>query len=148
MTDRRKVNKKRKEKKKYPKIGKRTVHSDFEYKSYLTMKAHLPKGADIEYETEKLSYSIPSNYVPDFIITFKDGTKIYIECKGYFKYSDREKMLAVKRDHPDLDIRFLFYGDSPSKLGKGSKTKPSEWADKHGFPWAVGEIPKEWFYNE
>lgn len=133
-----------KEKKPRNKIGKRVVHSEFEWSTYHTLKAHKPKGSEVEYETEKLGYTIKSNYIPDFIIIFGDGRKLYIECKGYFKYQDREKMIAVKRDNPDLDIRLVFYRDSPSSLGKGSKTRPSEWAEKYGFPWSVQEIPKEW----
>lgn len=146
MSNRRKQ--KRKEKKPSLKIGKRVVKSDFEYNSYIAIKANLPKRAEIEYETEKLDYIITRQYIPDLIITFKDGRKIYIECKGYFPYSDREKMIAVKQTNPSLDIRLLFYGDSPSKLGKGSKTKPSEWAQKHGFLYAIGEIPADWLLEQ
>ena len=126
------------------KIGKKVVHSQFEWNTYHTLKAHLQKGTTLDYETETLPYMIQKTYVPDFIITFKDGTKIYVECKGYFKYPDREKMLAVKALNPDLDIRLVFQRNSPSSMGKGVKSRPSDWADKHGFPWAVGEIPKEW----
>lgn len=147
MTDRR-HRKIKKEVKPRNKIGKRVVHSQFEWNSYHTLKAHLPKGATLEYETEKLTYVITKEYTPDFIITFDDETKIYVECKGYFKYPDREKMIAVKELNPDLDIRLVFQRNSPSSMGKGVKMRPSEWADKYGFPWAVGEIPKEWLYSD
>lgn len=126
------------------KIGKRVVKSDFEWNTYHTLKAHKPKGSEVDYETEKLVYVLEKEYIPDFIITFKDGRKLYIECKGYFKYPDREKMVAVKKANPDLDIRMVFYRDNPGQLGRGSKMKPSEWATKHGFPYAISEIPKDW----
>ena len=145
MTDRRKQ--KRRPKPTKNKIGKRVVKSEFEWATYHALKAHLPKGADLEYETERLKYIIEKEYIPDFIITFKDDYKIYVEAKGYFPYEHREKMIAVKKANPTLDIRMVFYGDSPSKLGRGNKMKPSEWAVKYGFPFAIGEIPKEWLLN-
>ena len=43
-----------------------------------------------------------------------------IEAKGFFKPSDRRKMLAVKEAHPHLDIRFVFMRDNT--LSKNSKT--------------------------
>jgi hypothetical protein len=146
LTDRRKHKKKDKPPKN--KIGKRVVKSNFEWATYHSLKAHLPRGADVEYETEKLKYIIEKDYTPDFIITFRDDTKLYIETKGYFPYEDREKMVAVKKANPDLDIRVIFYSDSPSKLGRGTKMKPSEWAVKYGFPFAIGEIPKDWLLKE
>lgn len=54
-------------------------------------------------------------------------------------------MVAVKENHPTIDIRIVFYRDNPSQLGRGSKSRPSDWALKNGFPFAVGSIPREWF---
>lgn len=105
----------------------------------------LPRGATAGYESEKLQYFVPGTYTPDFIIEFKDGRKMYIETKGYFKYTDRKKMEAVREANPDLDIRLLFMRDSPSCLGKGSKTRPSEWCEKYNFKYSIGELPVEWF---
>ena len=91
------------------------------------------------YEEDKLPYVIEHNYIPDFRVG-----DIYIECKGWFKSTDRRKMLAVKKSHPDLDIRFVF--QSPyNKLSKRSKTTYAMWADKHGFPWCASyAIPISW----
>lgn len=105
----------------------------------------LPRGATLEYESEVLSYIETKDYRPDFIITKKDGSKIYIESKGFFPYPDRAKMVAVKASHPDLDIRIVFYRDNPSQLGRGSKSRPSDWAIKNNFPFAIKEIPRDWF---
>lgn len=136
-----------KKKKTYPKIGKKTVHSDFEYDGYHEVKAYLPKGATVEYESEKLEYTTSHTYKPDVIVEFRCGRKIYLEFKGYFKYEDRAKMLAVREAHPTLDIRFVFQKDQPSCLGKGSKTRPSEWAVKNNFLYAVGSVPPEWIVD-
>lgn len=97
----------------------------------------------IEYETEKLDYVIERNYIPDFVVKFKDGRKMYIEAKGWFRPEDRSKMKAVKRKHPDLDIRIIF--PSNNKLNKHSKTRYSDWCDNVGFPYHVGtQVPREW----
>ena len=92
-----------------------------------------------EYECTKLNYFIEANYIPDFKVR-----GIYLEAKGFFKPSDRRKMLAVKRQHPELDIRFVFQAPY-NKINKKSKTTYAMWAEKHGFPWcAYYAIPLNW----
>jgi hypothetical protein len=44
-------------------------------------------------------------------------------------------MVAVKRQHPELDIRLVFYSASKTNLA---------FAERHGFKYAVETIPKEW----
>ena len=44
-------------------------------------------------------------------------------------------MAAVKKQHPDLDIRMVFYSRSKTNI---------RWAEKYGFPYAIGKIPEEW----
>ena len=102
-------------------------------------------GVNYEYEPYTLSYSVERSYVPDLKIG-----DIYVELKGYFRQDAQRKMKAVKSQHPDLDIRFLFQrANSPVQGAKvrkdGTKMTCSEWADRYGFTWAEGEtIPKEW----
>lgn len=99
------------------------------------------KGFSVEFETIKVKYTIHSNYVPDFILP----NGIIVEAKGYFDSRARAKMIAVKRDNPDLDVRFLFM-DSRKKLRKGSKTTYADWCKRHDFLFADGdEIPRKWF---
>lgn len=103
------------------------------------------KGArkfQIGYETEKLPYTIHANYVPDFVLEFKDGRKLYIETKGYFDDQARKKMEAVKKDHPDIDLRIVFERDNP--IRKRAKSRYSDWATKHGYVFAIGAVPEEW----
>jgi predicted nuclease of restriction endonuclease-like RecB superfamily len=97
---------------------------------------------DLEYETEKISYQIEHTYIPDFVVTRKDGSKIYIESKGYWDSIDRRKIRAVKRQHPDLDLRMIFQKNNP--ISKGSKTRYTDWAGKLGIPTSVGSIPIDW----
>lgn len=68
---------------------------------------------------------------------------IAIEFKGWFRPAERTKMLAVKRAHPELDIRLVF--ERPQNtLSKASKTTYAAWATKHGFEWADNHVPKFW----
>ena len=95
----------------------------------------------VTYETEKFSYVLPRKYVPDFVIHRSDGSKTYIETKGYLRPADRTKMAAVKRDNPGLDLRIIF---AQNNKINGSKMRYSDWAKKYGFPFAIGKVPKQW----
>lgn len=95
-----------------------------------------------EYEDTHLPYTTYHTYTPDFTL-YGTNTTFWVECKGRFCAQDRSKMLAVKEQHPDKDIRFLFQVDNP--IRKGSKTTNTMWATKYGFKSAVGEVmPTEW----
>lgn len=93
-----------------------------------------------EYESIKLDYALPGRrYCPDFWI----ADQIYVEVKGWLRPEDRTKMIAVRDQHPEVDIRFVFV-DANKTLNKKSKTTYGMWATKHGFKWAEKTIPKEW----
>lgn len=94
----------------------------------------------LEYEPIRLSYRLEKTYVPDFRL--KNG--IIIEAKGKFDADMRRKMLAVKRAHPHLDIRFVFQ-NAQNKLSKGAKMRYWEWAELHNFKWSEGTIPPAWY---
>lgn len=99
----------------------------------------------IEYESERIPYIVEKNYIPDFIITRSDGSKIYIESKGRFPLEDRQKMLAVKEQHPDKTFALLFQKDLP--IYKGSSTLYSDWAESQDFLYAINYIPMEWLVD-
>lgn len=94
-----------------------------------------------EYETLKLKYLVSETrtYTPDFILS----NGIIIETKGRFLPSDRKKHLLIQKQHPALDIRFVFSNPN-AKIRKGSKTSYADWCDKHGFLYAKETIPLEW----
>ena len=54
----------------------------------------------IKIEWEDLSYR---TYTPDFVL----NNGIIIETKGRFLAADRRKHIAIKKQHPELDIRFI-----------------------------------------
>lgn len=103
------------------------------------------EGGKFKYETIRLPY-VPKvrHYTPDFYIP---ETDIYIEAKGRLTREDRSKMLLVKQQHPDCDIRFVF-GNANNKLYKNSNTTYGDWCNKHGFEWAEKAVPREWLKNE
>ena len=97
-------------------------------------------GVSYKYESEKLSYTIEHNYTPDFVLP----NYVYLEAKGYWDAADRRKVLAVKRDNPDIDLRMVF--QSPyNTISKKSKTTYAQWCEKHDIPWtSYHDIPLEW----
>lgn len=100
---------------------------------------------DFQYEGEKIPYIVPAvvrRYIPDFIINKKDGSKLYIEVKGYLRPSDRVKLRLVKKSNPDLDLRLVF---AQNNLVSGTKLRYSDWAHKNGFTYSIGELPAKWF---
>ena len=110
---------------------KKKVRNNFEKRIERSLKKNKIK---FSYETEKISYVIAGHYIPDFIITTPSG-KIYLETKGHFRPEAKRKMAAVKRLHPELDIRILFYS---------KKLKDIRWAERNGFKWAIETIPEDW----
>jgi hypothetical protein len=106
-------------------------------------------GVDFSYESSKVPYTVSGNYIPDFAITSKSGNVILVETKGNGRSFDghsRRKLVAVKEQHPELDLRIVFYGDGNigPKRKDGTRMKQLEWASRHGFKVAVKDIPKEW----
>ena len=94
------------------------------------------------YEPFKIAYTIPASshtYTPDYELP----NGIIVETKGRFVLEDRKKHLLVKKQHPDLDIRFVF-GNAKSKLRKGSPTTYATWCEKNGFLYASKVVPEEW----
>ena len=93
------------------------------------------------YEEMKIKWIDPKikTYTPDFVL----DNGIIIEVKGWFRAADRKKHLLIKEQYPKLDIRFIF-GNENNRLYKGSKTKYSDWCDRHGYKYANRIIPKKW----
>ena len=90
----------------------------------------------IKIEWEDLAYR---TYTPDFIL----NNGIIIETKGRFTVADRRKHLCIKKQHPKLDIRFVFT-NSKNKIRKNSKTSYANWCIKYGFLYCDRIIPEEW----
>jgi len=84
-----------------------------------------------EYETLQIPYTIPAsdrNYNPDFILP----NGVIIEVKGKLDVDTRRKMLLVKKQNPDDDIRFIF--DLNNLLVRRGKVRYADWAKRWGFP--------------
>ena len=97
-------------------------------------------GVQYEYESEKISYTIQHHYCPDFVLP----NHVYLEAKGYWAPADRRKILAVKKDNPDMDLRMVFQAPY-NKINKNSKTTYAMWCEKHDIPWtAYHDIPIDW----
>jgi len=102
----------------------------------------IERGVEFEYETLRIDYLRPAKkarYTPDFVLP----NGIIIETKGRFLTADRQKMLLVKDQHPDLDIRFIF-SNANQKISKQSKTTYAMWAERNRFPYSNSQLPLEW----
>ena len=103
---------------------------------YLDELKHNYLYEEIKIEWEDLSYR---TYTPDFVL----NNGIIIETKGRFLAVDRRKHLAIQKQHPKLDIRFVFT-NSRNKLRKGAKSTYAEWCIKYGFRYYDRIIPEDW----
>ena len=103
---------------------------------YLKKLKHKYDYESIKIEWEDLTYR---TYTPDFILS----NGIIIETKGRFLAADRKKHLCIKKQHPKLDIRFVFT-NSNSRLYKGSRSTYGMWCTKHGFRYYDRIIPEDW----
>jgi len=126
-------------------MSKRAVALKHGFRSGLeeeTSKFLTANNAKFTYEEMKIKYLQPATerqYTPDFVL--ENG--IIIETKGRFLVADRKKHLLIKRQHPHLDIRFVF-SNSKQKLNKASRTTYADWCNKNGFQYADKEVPVHW----
>lgn len=110
----------------------------------VTANALHSLGVEYGYEAIKIQYLIPAmlhTYTPDWIL-WSNG--IIIETKGLFNASDRKKHLMIRKQHPELDIRFVFC-NSRVPICKGSKTTYARWCERNGFIYSDRTIPMEWY---
>jgi hypothetical protein len=119
-------------------------HQSKLYRSGLEDKAAAylkDKQKEVRYETHKIEWEDLRyrTYTPDFVL----DNGIIVETKGIFGNDDRRKHQEIQKQHPSLDIRFVF-SNARAKLYKGSKTTYAMWCEKNGFLWADKEIPEEW----
>lgn len=99
------------------------------------------QGVPVIFEQFYIPWKLEKNckYTPDFLLP----NGIVIEGKGRFVTQDRQKHVYVKKQHPDLDIRFVF-SRSKSTISKTSKTTYAKWCETKGFQYADKTIPDEW----
>ena len=121
-------------------------HSSRRYRSGLekTTAAYLKENqSKVRYEVLKIEWEDLRyrTYTPDFVL----DNGIIIETKGIFDSEDRRKHLAVREQHPELDIRFVF--SNANQRVQGSKLTCAKWCEKYNFKYAELDIPKEWMKN-
>lgn len=113
----------------------KTVRNKFEFTLHDQFKrSKLQFG----YEAAKLQYVLRGVYTPDWVV-YKDKqrtkVKFVVEAKGYFRREQKRIMAACKKQHPKLDMRIVFYRYRKADI---------KWAEKHGFKYAIGRVPKDW----
>lgn len=100
----------------------------------------LPTAAHAEPEPCGLPYTLHCVYTPD--IRLPNG--VFVEIKGELTEEDRRKLIAVKAQHPGIDIRIVL--QEPNRLLRRCRhLSQSGWCQKNGFPWARDGIPRRWY---
>jgi predicted nuclease of restriction endonuclease-like RecB superfamily len=107
------------------------LKNKFEKKLYKQLRK---SNVVFKYESDKIPYVLSRHYIPDFTIYTRSGL-VYIEAKGYLRPEHKAKMVAVKKMHPEKDIRIVFYSRNKKYI---------KWAEKNQFRYAIGCIPDEW----
>lgn len=117
---------------------KRAYRSGLEEEAAAFLKSRQKK---VEYEKLKIEWEDLKyrTYTPDFEL----DNGIIIETKGIFSAADRRKHVEIAKQHPTLDIRFVF-SNANAKLYKGAKSRYCDWCEQKGFKWAHRVIPEEW----
>jgi hypothetical protein len=102
-------------------------------------------GLPVIYEEFFIPWKLEKNckYTPDFVLP----NGIVIETKGRFVTADRQKHLYIKKQYPELDIRFVF-SRSASRISKTSKTTYAKWCNTKGFQFADAVVPQRWIDEE
>ena len=103
----------------------------FKPKSGFEEKTAALLGLESKYETTAFPFVSKHKYTPDFEI----ASDVFIECKGYFKPSDRSKMLLAREQNEGVTF-ILYFMNATTKIHKKSETTYADWCDKHEFPWA------------
>lgn len=96
-------------------------------------------GIKFKYESTQIPYVLERTYTPDFELV---DHGFFVEAKGLLDRDSKAKMIAVKKQHPEIDVRFCFM-DAKKKI-PGTKQSHGEWATKNGFLWCERELPEEW----
>ncbi len=101
----------------------------------------IKRSVSFSYEPLTLDYTIEGQYKPDFVLP----NGVIVETKGFFPPDQRRKMLCVKAQHPDLDIRMCFQ-NAKDKISRAKRSITyGQWATRHGFIWSSGNIPDDWY---
>lgn len=98
------------------------------------------------FEPHSFKYEVPATYTPDFSVTKKDGSKMYLEIKGHHRGLGQwfSKIKHFIKQNPNIDFRIIFL-DASKKINKNYKSNLGEAASRIGIKWAdKGQIPKEW----
>lgn len=120
----------------------KTYRSGLEEEAAAFLKTRQKK---VEYEKLKIEWEDLKyrTYTPDFEL----DNGIIIETKGIFSAADRRKHLEIQKQHPNLDIRFVF-SNANAKLYKGAKSRYCDWCEQKGFKWAHRVIPEGWLLEK
>ena len=105
----------------------------------------IRRKVNFDYEPDTYAYQPkPTTYTPDFYLPEQ---QIYIETKGFFTSEDRTKHLTFRKQHPSVDVRFVF-SNANNKLTKSGKTTYAQWCVRNDFKYSNRIIDETWLIKE
>lgn len=124
---------------KQPQKTKKTSENKYRSKLEASVAGNLEEQkVKYEYEWAWIDYSVTRKYKPDFLLP----NQIHVEVKGYFRSADQRKHRAIQKQHPEIDLRFVF--QNVNSRVQGSQMTCAEWCNKYGFLYSEGTVPKQW----
>lgn len=126
------------------------------YDSLLEKNLHETKLKHCRFhcKEDKISYTVPHTYEPDFVLE-KDGKTYIIETKGRFRDSQEARKYTYIQEvlKENEELVFIFQDHTKpmpfaQKRKDGTKRSHAEWADKHGIRWWSQLSFKEEFLYE
>lgn len=83
------------------------------------------------YETTRLPYVLRHTYTPDWTIS----ETAYVETKGLWTGADRQKVLQVKKQHPDVTVLMAFENPHRRLSKAPTSVTYAQWCERHDIPW-------------
>lgn len=127
------------------------------YDSMLEKNLHEDKLAAARFHDrrDRISYTIPHTYEPDFVIE-KGDKKFIIETKGRFRDSQEARKYLFVREVLKDNEELVFIFQDPTKpmpfaqkRKDGTKRSHGEWAEKNGFRyWSQISFKEEFLYDK
>ena len=121
-------------------IGFKYEVTKFPYKKQQRITRETKELHGLEPDFKAYTYHL---YTVDFTIA---GYTFHIETKGRWTSDDRAKMIAIKKQHPEADIRIWFQSDN--HIYSGASSRYSDICKKNNITYHVGKTMPPWFGEE
>lgn len=102
-----------------------------------------PRGEEIALLFDQPDRSRPNRYYPTFVVTDDEGKRVVIQQKGRFITADRQKLILLKQQHPEIEFRIVFTR-SKTRISTMSTTTYAAWCERYSFQYCDSVPSKAW----